>query len=245
MKTKFIYFFILIPLLSLAQSANEAADRIIVNYKSLLIDDRDQNGSFLYDNAKLITSEKESIYIETPRDTLFSSQTFDNCSTSGFDYKYSYYKDINKQIIYQDRNYGFGKVIADDSYKIAWKITGRTRTILGFNCNEATGFFRGREYKAYYFPEIRISNGPFKFDGLPGLILGVESTDLTVSIMATDITFDNTIGSITNPFISLESSTWSNFIEFYKAKFERITSQKTEDLEYFLPNRYIEYFVNL
>lgn len=43
--------------------------------------------------------------------------------------------------------------------------------------SKATCTFRGREYTAWFCVDIPISNGPWKFGGLPGLILKVYDKD--------------------------------------------------------------------
>ena len=50
-------------------------------------------------------------------------------------------------------------------------------TMLGFRVIAAKGFFFGREWTAWFCPEIPVSDGPYKFSGLPGLIFRVVSSD--------------------------------------------------------------------
>lgn len=65
----------------------------------------------------------------------------------------------------------------EDIEKINWKILpGSTKQIAGFNCKKAICTFRGRDYEAWYTPYIPISRGPWKFNGLPGLILEVSDS---------------------------------------------------------------------
>lgn len=54
-----------------------------------------------------------------------------------------------------------------------WQITGETKTIVGYQCQKATCNFRGRNYTAWFAVDIPLSCGPWKFCGLPGLILKV------------------------------------------------------------------------
>lgn len=54
-----------------------------------------------------------------------------------------------------------------------WEISDDTLTIVGYLCQKATCQFRGRNYTAWFATDIPISNGPWKFGGLPGLILKV------------------------------------------------------------------------
>jgi len=49
-----------------------------------------------------------------------------------------------------------------------------TKDIIGYKCNKATILFNGRVYTAWYTKEIPISEGPYRFKGLPGLILYIE-----------------------------------------------------------------------
>lgn len=51
-----------------------------------------------------------------------------------------------------------------------WQLEDSTKTICGQLCHKATGTFRGRTWTAWYC-DIASSNGPWKFGGLPGLIL--------------------------------------------------------------------------
>jgi GLPGLI family protein len=57
-----------------------------------------------------------------------------------------------------------------------WKIQRDTSTISGYKCQKATCTFRGRDYIAWFTNEIPINNGPYKFGGLPGLIVQIGDT---------------------------------------------------------------------
>lgn len=49
-------------------------------------------------------------------------------------------------------------------------------TVLGYQCMAASTEFRGRRYTVWFAPDIPISAGPWKFCGLPGLIMAVEES---------------------------------------------------------------------
>ncbi len=51
------------------------------------------------------------------------------------------------------------------------------RNILGYKCKKATTNFNKRQYVAWYTKDIPISEGPYRFKGLPGLILEVEDVN--------------------------------------------------------------------
>ena len=48
---------------------------------------------------------------------------------------------------------------------------------MGYPCQKATATFRGRDYEAWFTPEIPVNDGPWKFFGLPGLILKVTDAE--------------------------------------------------------------------
>jgi len=60
-----------------------------------------------------------------------------------------------------------------DDRKINWKISDKKESILGYIAQKATANFAGREWTAWFTNELPISDGPYKFQGLPGLILKV------------------------------------------------------------------------
>jgi GLPGLI family protein len=64
----------------------------------------------------------------------------------------------------------------EDFPQITWTILNENQTILSNQCQKATAIFRGRKYEAWFTTKIPINNGPWKFGGLPGLILKISDT---------------------------------------------------------------------
>ena len=62
-------------------------------------------------------------------------------------------------------------ILYESLEKPNWVITDETDIILGFPCIKATTNFRGREWIAFFTPDIPIQEGPWKLYGRPGLIL--------------------------------------------------------------------------
>ena len=60
--------------------------------------------------------------------------------------------------------------------EIEWTLRDGTREVIGYDCRRATCRFRGRDYEAWYTEELPLATGPWKFHGLPGLILAVNDT---------------------------------------------------------------------
>lgn len=57
-----------------------------------------------------------------------------------------------------------------------WKIFDETATISNLKCQKASTFFRGRKYEAWFSIDVPIIYGPYKFSGLPGLIVRITDT---------------------------------------------------------------------
>lgn len=64
----------------------------------------------------------------------------------------------------------------DEAAALPWKILNETDTVAGYTCQKATLSFRGREYTAWFAADVPVPDGPWKFWGLPGLILKAEDT---------------------------------------------------------------------
>ena len=58
--------------------------------------------------------------------------------------------------------------------KQQWTLKDDLQTIHGYRCQKATCRWRGRDYEAWFTTEIPIQHGPWKFGGLPGLIVKIS-----------------------------------------------------------------------
>ena len=58
-----------------------------------------------------------------------------------------------------------------------WIIMDDTATISGYHCQKASCNFGNRSWYAWFTMDIPISDGPYKFCGLPGLIIQVNDTN--------------------------------------------------------------------
>lgn len=89
---------------------------------------------------------------------------------------------------YYYKNYPNGKLttwapratvyqIEEDYEKQAWTLVDDSvKTVFGYKCHLAICTFRGRTYKAWYTTQLPYPEGPWKFNGLPGLITEVYDT---------------------------------------------------------------------
>ena len=57
-----------------------------------------------------------------------------------------------------------------------WTLGTEKQTICGYQCQKATCHWRGRDYEAWFTSAIPLKSGPWKFGGLPGLIMKIYDT---------------------------------------------------------------------
>lgn len=66
-----------------------------------------------------------------------------------------------------------------DDRIIKWKLSEDKDKIGQLDVNKASTYFAGRKWYAWYAPDIPINDGPYKFQGLPGLIVKIEDNSKT------------------------------------------------------------------
>lgn len=65
---------------------------------------------------------------------------------------------------------------SEDCPKLEWELLEGDSTIAGYKCNMARTSLFGRTYTAWYSPDVNMPYGPYRFNGLPGLIFKVVDT---------------------------------------------------------------------
>ena len=63
-----------------------------------------------------------------------------------------------------------GGVEYAEALSLPWEFRDSVKTVLGYECHLAEAEFRGRRWSAWYTLEIPVSVGPWKLQGLPGLV---------------------------------------------------------------------------
>lgn len=77
----------------------------------------------------------------------------------------------NRMTVY-DTVAGEDRYCYDESLDgINWDMKDSTENILGFDCMMAECDYHGRHWTVWFTPEVPIADGPWKLNGLPGLVL--------------------------------------------------------------------------
>jgi GLPGLI family protein len=131
----------------------------------------------------------------------------------------------NNLIFANDIDFKF-YLIEDTLANFKWKITDEKKQILKFNCTKATTTFRGRNYEAWFTDEVPLRNGPWKFCGLPGLIVKVYDTENVYTFDLVSISF----GSFDESKLTVPAAYSKDKIVTHPA-FMEAYNKKVKDLE--------------
>ncbi|THV56651.1 GLPGLI family protein [Chryseobacterium candidae] len=92
------------------------------------------------------------------------------------------YPDMKIQYIERIAN-GFSPMSIgyNETLKLDWKISNEKAKIGAYNAQKATTEFAGKKWTAWFSSELPFQDGPYKFSGLPGLIVKIEDEDKNYS----------------------------------------------------------------
>lgn len=91
---------------------------------------------------------------------------------------YKFYPTMNIQYVDKIAN-GFTPVNIgyNEELKLKWDIQKDKQKIGDYNAQKATTEYGGRKWTAWFSNDIPFQDGPYKFSGLPGLIVKIEDQD--------------------------------------------------------------------
>jgi len=155
-----------------------------------------QNKQFLYeyesipDSTNLKNVEKEIMVLNMGNDKseFYSFERYKSDSTMNADSKKGirsmpFNKKMNRDRVVRDINTQKIEFITplppyrysvSQNIDLKWNILAEFNNILGYDVQKATTEFGGRKWIAWFAKEIPVQSGPYKFFGLPGLILKIE-----------------------------------------------------------------------
>lgn len=142
----------------------------------LMLLDVTDNSSVYYSKAK---HDSDSLMqAELAKQMKTGAGSFSVSSTYRGSISYSVEKSIPDFKVYLITRLGEQYKVLDDR-PMTWKILPETQKIGEWNVQKAETTFAGRRWVAWFTNEIPIPDGPYKFHGLPGLIVKVTTADGT------------------------------------------------------------------
>jgi GLPGLI family protein len=86
-------------------------------------------------------------------------------------------KKNSQKVIYQEKVFRDKLAYEEELPAVKWNITNETATKVGYPCQKATTSYGGRDYEAWFTFQVPIQDGPYKFSGLPGLIVEMYDSE--------------------------------------------------------------------
>lgn len=154
---------------------NEGGNPIVLDC-ALLYDEEKHLSTFINFGFQSIPKERKAEQKNINGEVHINIEIFDDNNGQKPEYQKFFMDDLllSHESVYGEKKY---HIINEKLPELDWQILNETSDILGFKVQNAKLFFRGREYLAWFTTQIKISDGPYKFHGLPGLILKIESID--------------------------------------------------------------------
>lgn len=183
-----LLLFILVFQKNLSQ---EFYGEVIYTYATHFSRDFERNFKMTFDSRKshfeeiLNLTGKEIQEIDTGNGIVRSVDVY---NTSGNPDLYLYDFD---SFYFREHFLGEDLIVKEDMLKWNWEITEDTKMLGNFLCIKAITKFRGRTYEAWFTNNVPVSFGPWKFHGLPGLILEVREESNVLHIYASKINLSN------------------------------------------------------
>ncbi|PQA97645.1 GLPGLI family protein [Chryseobacterium piscicola] len=141
-------------------------DSLVTDYMNL---DTDGKESYFYNAAKF---EKDSAYASTKDSKVLSEfKNYDRNLTYTIHKIYS-----PKSVKFYDKFQTANLVIKENQFP-EWKIKNDFKKIGEINCQRAVAEYRGRIWEVWFSKDYAISDGPYKFSGLPGLVVQINDTE--------------------------------------------------------------------
>lgn len=111
-----------------------------------------------------------------------------------------------------------------------WTIWDSTKLILNYSCQFAVCNFRGRQWCAWFTTDIPVSEGPWKLNGLPGLILEAYDKNKDYYYLATGIK-EKSIVAVTFYDFSGKGFIATDRLTFLNAKYNYLRGVSTEEID--------------
>jgi GLPGLI family protein len=214
MKTLFKYFFFLPFSFTAYSQINEELAIAKCEYKFTHRYDTANFEKKISENYVLLLGKSASVYLSKDKLDQDSIMTENSKKTgvmtppSGRRYNAEkIYLFQNKKNLFITSHIVIGKYIVEKNFPLLdWELSKDTIHFNGYILNKATTQYRGRNYICWYAPSLPFKGGPWKLNGLPGLIfkaydetnrISFELTSFTQAITQEKIKWDDKYKNIT------------------------------------------------
>ncbi|MBK1894617.1 GLPGLI family protein [Chryseobacterium paridis] len=177
---------VIIALAFCIQNVFAQANRFV--YQVTMKPDAANKNDIKTENAYLDISQEKSVFYSenrVKRDSIMQ-KTFQSGGAISFNrdqmeglrsnINYSVEKDKKNQKTYFKERLGRDMYSYEEDRPLNWKILSETTKIGEYKVQKAETDFGGRKWTAWFTTDLPYQDGPYKFSGLPGLIIKVEDS---------------------------------------------------------------------
>jgi len=157
----------------------------MVHYKFSHLRDTNNRANPYIENMALLLGKNSSVYKSYDKqlqDALFKKQVKEAMANSpdgniqihrqSTGSPAQYYQFPGEKKFYSKESLVINSYLIEDALPVIdWKVSGDTASFGGLHCQKATTHFKGRDYTAWFCPDMPFHAGPWKLNGLPGVIL--------------------------------------------------------------------------
>ena len=121
--------------------------------------------------------------------------------------------------------------VTEDTETPTWDMVEGSDSVCGYLCQKANGKFRGKTWNVLYAEDIPTVAGPWKLQGLPGLITyaaddeGIHTFKL-IGIYQETVPITYSAGSVVSEFVIQERRMRNTVVPFEKTTREKMQKQK-------------------
>ncbi|WP_183574656.1 GLPGLI family protein [Mucilaginibacter sp. X5P1] len=185
------FYLIILCFLSYACHAQQKPDTAIavISYRFTHMRDTTNPGKLYSENMRLYLGRRASVYKTGDKEIADSLMQASFKASGGksvnitktYTFSELFMYPATQQFFIFDRVLMDKYLMEDEWPVINWKITDETKKISQLNCQKAIGAWRGRIYEAWFCAELPFHAGPWKLNGLPGLIVEAVDTRQQIS----------------------------------------------------------------
>ena len=188
-------------------------DSVVTDYMNL---DTDGKKSY-FSNA--VKYERDSAYkVDKSYPALLKGKHYDR------NLNYIIEKDYAKKTINFYDKFKNADLVITENETPKWSIENEFKKINNMNCQKATADYKGRKWEAWFSKDFPVNDGPYKFSGLPGLVVMVKDSE---NNHAFDLIQIKKI-SVLNTFVPKKNKSITN--EEYRKYIKNYTFSSAEDI---------------
>lgn len=220
-------------LLSLLIIGLHAQSKGVIFYKKTVDDERTQSprveNYIIYFAGDRSIEMVQNLMAQVPALRTEANQTLQKLYIQGGKRKPFVYKDFSKRELMLADYIDFKlHLVKDTLANVKWRITKDTMRVSNYHCLKATTTFRGRDYVAWFTKDLPIHDGPWKFVGLPGLIVKINDIEkiYTYELQKVDLNndFDTAIINVPEAYANDLPISQKAFIELYNQKVKELAA---------------------